>query len=70
MKMKERIKIEISSKTNTLMMTRAREEMEMRRIPYLELKILKEMITVLKMLAKDSLCHLISQVNSHMLFSI
>ena len=70
MKMKERIKIEISCKTNTLMMIRAREEMEMRRIPYLELKILKEMITVPRMLAKDSSCHLISQVNSHMLFSI
>jgi|LauGreDrversion4_2_1035121.scaffolds.fasta_scaffold60801_3 hypothetical protein len=54
MKMKERIKIEISCKTNTLMMIRAREEMEMWRIPYLELKILKEMITVPKMLAKDS----------------
>jgi len=70
MKMKERIKIEISTKTNNLMMNRVREEMQMRRIPYLELKILKKMITVPKMLAKDYSCHLISQVNSHMLFSI
>ncbi len=70
MKMKKRIKIEISCKTNSLMMTKAREEMEMQRIPYLELKILKEMKTVPKMLAKDSSCHLISQVNSLMLFSI